>query len=114
MSEEELQRIKAHALEQVNAILSEFGHAELSELPKGVPGGSCDCPVALALAPCGVLAVEPNLLFNAIDNAHRCMRVVKNGRLGRVVGLPMVIVGEELAQFVHDFDEELYPELILA
>lgn len=49
--------IHAKALKSVNELLKANGKKTLKALPPGEPGDSCNCPIAIALKPIGVLGV---------------------------------------------------------
>jgi hypothetical protein len=108
--------VKDHALKMVNAIREAFGHASVDDLPMGVPGDGCRCPVALALEDCGVVRVDPNLTWESIHDAIKAMRAMKEE--GGNVYLAerddcMVVIDGDFATFIHWFDTGKYPEMIV-
>lgn len=101
------------ALRLINMVREEWGVEPLTEMPKGVPGSACDCPVARALRPCGDPFVNGNLDFRTQEDAKRAEHAMSGNRISRIN--PWAVVPpRDLLMFIDNFDSERYPELIEA
>lgn len=86
------------AKEFVNEIRVKCGHRRIGKLKKGYMGSQTHCPVALGLEICGVQGVYAYLTtIYLIHRDGRCL----------AYKLP------EAAQWMHDFDDGKYPELVI-
>lgn len=109
-----------NALKLINMIREEWGIEPLAEMPKGVPGSACGCPVARALRPCGNPFVNGNIDFKTREDAKKAeyamggRRITALSPLINVLNPWSVVPPNDLLVFIDNFDNERYPELLEA
>jgi hypothetical protein len=104
-----MRKTKEQKLAEVLAIVNQIRHAlkkrSLSKLPKGEPNRSSLCPIGRA---CNLQAYEYGLWFPTYEAAEAVAAALGK----RVFVGPSVSPPPLLAQFIKDFDDRKYPELI--